>query len=161
MTTINEYKILDTFSPENKNRVSEIVLDLYSTNSKLMILGGYSKIDYGNPINANTNVIETSNLSKVIDYNPSDLTITVEAGMKMTDLTKILKQNNQFLGYKLPQLKNSTVGGALSYGYSGNYRFNDIHIRDSVIGIEAVNQKGKFIKSGGQVVKNVSGYDMH
>ena len=161
MTTINEYKILDTYSPQNKIRLSEIVLDLYSSNSKLMILGGYSKIDYGNPVNANTNVIETSNLSNVIDYNPSDLTITVEAGMKMADLTKILKQNNQFLGYKLPQLKNSTVGGAISYGYSGNYRFNDIHIRDSIIGIEAVNQEGKFIKSGGQVVKNVSGYDMH
>ena len=45
MTTINEYKILDTYSPQNKIRLSEIVLDLYSSNSKLMILGGYSKID--------------------------------------------------------------------------------------------------------------------
>ena len=65
------------------------------------------------------------------------------------------------MGFRLPFYDTSTIGGSLAYGYSGTYRFNDIHLRDSVIGLEFLNHFGNYVQSGGRVVKNVSGYDVH
>lgn len=160
MKTTNDQKLLNNHYPDSKNKLSKIVNDLYKNKQKMIVLGGGTKTEYGNPYSSVQNVF-TSELNKVIDYNPSDLTITVEAGMKVETLMNLLSENNQYLGYILPNKTLSSIGGSTAYGYSGNYRFNDIHIRDSIIGIEAINYKGDFIKSGGQVVKNVSGYDLH
>tara|TARA_B100000029_G_scaffold32254_1_gene30813 strand:+ start:8708 stop:9913 length:1206 start_codon:yes stop_codon:yes gene_type:complete len=160
LKTTNDQKLLNNHYPDSKNKLSKIVNDLYKNKQKMIVLGGGTKTEYGNPYSSVQNVF-TSELNKVIDYNPSDLTITVEAGMKVETLMNLLSENNQYLGYILPNKTLSSIGGSTAYGYSGNYRFNDIHIRDSIIGIEAINYKGDFIKSGGQVVKNVSGYDLH
>ena len=158
---INGQKILGTFTPTNKSELQKTVLDLYKSGSPMTFIGGGTKKHFGQTYNKNLSVIYTNNLNKIIDYNPSDLTITVESGMKVNSLVKELEKNNQFLGYRLPLVEQSTIGGSTSYGYSGTYRFNDIHIRDSIIGLEAVDYNGNFVKSGGQVVKNVSGYDAH
>ena len=160
LKTTNDQRLINNHYPNSKNELSKIVNDLYKNKQKMIILGGATKTDYGNPYSSVHNVF-TSELNKVIDYNPSDLTVTVESGMKVESLMNLLSENNQYLGYILPNKKLSSIGGSTAYGYSGNYRFNDIHIRDSIIGIEAINYKGDFIKSGGQVVKNVSGYDLH
>ena len=159
LKTTNDQR-LNNHYPNSKNELSKVVNDLYKNKQKMIILGGATKTDYGNPYSSVHNVF-TSELNKVIDYNPSDLTVTVESGMKVESLMNLLSENNQYLGYILPNKTLSSIGGSTAYGYSGNYRFNDIHIRDSIIGIEAINYKGDFIKSGGQVVKNVSGYDLH
>ena len=161
MKIINDHRIINTNYPHNKNEFSKVVKKLYKDNQKMIILGGATKAKYGNPIDSPSHTVFTSELNKVIDYNPSDLTVTVESGMKVEFLMNLLSENNQYLGYILPNKKLSSIGGSTAYGYSGNYRFNDIHIRDSIIGIEAINYNGDFIKSGGQVVKNVSGYDLH
>ena len=160
LKTTNDQRLMNNHYPNSKNKLSKIVNDLYKNKQKMIILGGATKTEYGNPYSSVNNVF-TSELNKVIDYNPSDLTVTVESGMKVESLMNLLSENNQYLGYILPNKKLSSIGGSTAYGYSGNYRFNDIHIRDSIIGIEAINYKGDFIKSGGQVVKNVSGYDLH
>lgn len=160
LKTTNDQRLINNHYPNSKNELSKIVNDLYKNNQKMIILGGATKTEYENPYSSVHNVF-TSELNKVIDYNPSDLTVTVESGMKVESLMNLLSENNQYLGYILPNKKLSSIGGSTAYGYSGNYRFNDIHIRDSIIGIEAINYKGDFIKSGGQVVKNVSGYDLH
>ena len=160
MKTTNDQRLINNHYPNSKSELSKIVNDLYKNKQKMIILGGATKTEYGNPYSSVQNVF-TSELNKVIDYNPSDLTVTVESGMKVESLMNLLSENNQYLGYILPNKKLSSIGGSTAYGYSGNYRFNDIHIRDSIIGIEAINYKGDFIKSGGQVVKNVSGYDLH
>ncbi len=160
LKTTNDQSLINNHYPNSKNELSKIVNDLYKNKQKMIILGGATKTEYGNPYSSVQNVF-TSELNKVIDYNPSDLTVTVESGIKVESLMNLLSENNQYLGYILPNKKLSSIGGSTAYGYSGNYRFNDIHIRDSIIGIEAINYKGDFIKSGGQVVKNVSGYDLH
>jgi len=160
LKTTNDQRLINNHYPNSKNELSKIVNDLYKNKQKMIILGGATKTEYENPYSSVHNVF-TSELNKVIDYNPSDLTVTVESGMKVESLMNLLSENNQYLGYILPNKKLSSIGGSTAYGYSGNYRFNDIHIRDSIIGIEAINYKGDFIKSGGQVVKNVSGYDLH
>ncbi|MFL2768197.1 MAG: FAD-binding oxidoreductase [Dehalococcoidia bacterium] len=161
MKFLNGQKILETFTPTNKSELRRNVFDLYKTGTPMTFIGGGTKKNFGQLYNKNLSVIYTNELNKIIDYNPSDLTITVESGMKVSHLVQELKKNNQFLGYRLPLVEQSTIGGSTSYGYSGTYRFNDIHIRDSIIGLEAVDHNGNYVKSGGQVVKNVSGYDAH
>jgi len=156
----NDHKIINNHYPDSKKEFSKIINDLYKNKQKMIILGGATKKQYRNS-DSPVHTVFTSELNKVIDYNPSDLTVTVESGIKVESLMNLLSENNQYLGYILPNKKISSIGGSTAYGYSGNYRFNDIHIRDSIIGIEAINYNGDFMKSGGQVVKNVSGYDLH
>ena len=156
----NDHKIINNHYPDSKKEFSKIINDLYKNKQKMIILGGATKKQYRNSYSL-VHTVFTSELNKVIDYNPSDLTVTVESGIKVESLMNLLSENNQYLGYILPNKKISSIGGSTAYGYSGNYRFNDIHIRDSIIGIEAINYNGDFMKSGGQVVKNVSGYDLH
>ena len=160
MKITNDHKTINNYYPDSKKEFSKIVNELYKNKQKMIILGGATKTQYENPYSSVHNVF-TSQLNKVIDYNPADLTVTVESGIKVESLMNLLSENNQYLGYILPNKKLSSIGGSTAYGYSGNYRFNDIHIRDSIIGIEAMNYNGDFMKSGGQVVKNVSGYDLH
>ena len=81
LKTTNDQR-LNNHYPNSKNELSKVVNDLYKNKQKMIILGGATKTDYGNPYSSVHNVF-TSELNKVIDYNPSDLTVTVESGMKV------------------------------------------------------------------------------
>ena len=106
MKTTNDQRLINNHYPNSKNELSKIVNDLYKNKQKMIILGGATKTEYGNPYSSVQNVF-TSELNKVIDYNPSDLTVTVESGMKVESLMNLLSENNQYLGYILPNKKLS------------------------------------------------------
>jgi len=157
----NDNKILSNISPSDKSELKQATKELYNSKSPMSFIGGGTKINFGNDFTKDITLINTSKLNNIIDYNPSDLVVTVESGTQIRKLADTLKANNQFLGFRLPFYDTSTIGGSLAYGYSGTYRFNDIHLRDSVIGLEFLNHFGNYVQSGGRVVKNVSGYDVH
>tara|TARA_B100000700_G_scaffold99856_1_gene112424 strand:+ start:7497 stop:8681 length:1185 start_codon:yes stop_codon:yes gene_type:complete len=157
----NDNKILSNIRPSDKSELKHTIKELYRSKSPMSFIGGGSKINFGNDFTKDITLINTTKLNNIIDYNPSDLVVTVESGTQISKLTDTLKTNNQFLGFRLPFYESSTIGGSLAYGYSGTYRFNDIHLRDSVIGLEFLNHSGDYVQSGGRVVKNVSGYDVH
>ena len=157
----NDNKILSNISPSDKSELKQVTKELYNSKSPMSFIGGGTKINFGNDFTKDITLINTSKLNNIIDYNPSDLVVTVESGTQIRKLADTLKANNQFLGFRLPFYDTSTIGGSLAYGYSGTYRFNDIHLRDSVIGLEFLNHFGNYVQSGGRVVKNVSGYDVH
>ncbi len=104
--------------------------------------------------------VRLDKLNRVIDYPARDMTITVEAGIRMAELAKILAAENQRLPIDVPHAEQATLGGVIATNWSGSRRFGCGTIRDYVIGISAIDASGKRFSAGGRVVKNVAGYDL-
>jgi glycolate oxidase FAD binding subunit len=116
-------------------------------------------LECGNPVKAVDVVVSLSRMSKVVEYNPADLTIRAEAGITMRDLGQVTRTQNQWLPLDPPG--DGTLGGVVACGSSGPLRFGYGTPRDYVIGLRLAHMDGTESKSGGQVVKNVAGYDLN
>ncbi len=123
--------------------------------------GGGTSMALGNLPRACDLVIGTSRLNRVLEYEPSDLTVVVEAGITLSALQEELGVRGQSLPLDPPIPDEATIGGILSANSSGPIRAYFGAIRDRLIGIKVVNPNGEVTKGGGKVVKNVSGYDMN
>lgn len=99
-------------------------------------------------------------ISRIVDYQPADMTVSVEAGMSLARLQQILGEQNQWLPLDPPWPERVTVGGLIAMNLSGPSRLSQGTIRDFLIGIKVIRADGTVIKSGGRVVKNVAGYDL-
>ena len=106
-------------------------------------------------------VIETAGLDRVVEYEPADLTVTVEAGMRFQALQALLGQEGQFLALDPPAQDGATIGGLIATNASGPLRFGYGTARDLVIGTRVANPEGTLTRAGGRVVKNVAGYDLN
>jgi len=105
--------------------------------------------------------IETTRLSRVVEYEPADLTVTVEAGMRFAELQRVLGEQGQFLALDPPLEAGATIGGLIATNASGPLRFGFGTARDLVIGTRVANPDGTVTHAGGRVVKNVAGYDLN
>lgn len=105
-------------------------------------------------------LISTAALSRVLDYEPADLTISVEAGLPWRELTRVLAAKRQMVPLDPPFAATATVGGVLAANSSGPRRRLYGTARDVVIGMRFATLEGKLVQSGGMVVKNVAGLDM-
>lgn len=121
--------------------------------------GGCTSLDFGDPPAREGVAISTRGLARVIDYPHEDMTITVEAGMTMAEIDRILSVHNQRLCIDAPMWDRATIGGVYATNWTGPKRFGLGRPRDQVIGISFVNSAGELIHGGGRVVKNVAGYD--
>ena len=99
-------------------------------------------------------------MQRLVEYPSKDMTITVEAGMKLEPLQQLLAIENQQLPIDLPFPNQSTIGGAVATNWSGSRTFGHGTLRDYLIGVTAVDAGGRVFKAGGRVVKNVAGYDI-
>jgi glycolate oxidase FAD binding subunit len=123
-------------------------------------VGGRTHQSMGLPASRPGIALETLALNQVVDYPSRDLTITVQAGIRIRELQAILAKENQRLAVDVSRADSATLGGALAVNASGPRRFGCGTLRDYLIGVSFVNDNGDEIKSGGRVVKNVAGYDM-
>ena len=105
--------------------------------------------------------MDLSRLSAVVDYQPADLTVTVEAGITLEALRRELAQGDKLVPLEAPVPERATVGGILAAGCSGPMRHSYGLPRDWLIGISVVGADGVETKAGGRVVKNVTGYDLN
>ncbi len=122
--------------------------------------GAFSKRSMGGPAFPADTCLSTRKLNRLRVYEPADLTISVEAGMPYKQLSETLAANNQFLPLDPPFGADATVGGILAANTSGPRRRRYGTARDMLIGMEFATLEGKLVKSGGMVVKNVTGLDM-
>ena len=122
-------------------------------------IGGRTALHYGAVVNPDV-MVSLSGLNRLIDYPARDMTITVEAGMRIDELQSHLAVERQRLPIDIAQPSRATLGGALATNTSGSRRFGHGTFRDYVIGISAVDASGQLFKAGGRVVKNVAGYDI-
>ncbi len=135
------------------------VKDAITNRSPLYIQGGGSKSFYGNPVEAE--VLNISPHTGIIDYDPTELCVTVRAGTRLTELVELLAAHQQILPFEPPIYSNSaTIGGAIATGISGPRRAYTGSVRDAILGVQIINGHGEIVTFGGQVMKNVAGYDL-
>ena len=157
----------NTYYPEDELQVSSIVKELYKKNEPTELIGTNSKSFIGNKIQS-AKKLSLSKLSGIIEYLPEELYIKVKANTPLEVIEKELEKNNQELAFEpidfgfIEKGKSNmgTIGGYLSCNFAGSRRFKVGSARDHILGFRGVNGKGEVIKSGGTVVKNVTGYDM-
>lgn len=158
---------VDGIEPESvafPNTIEEVshLLSAADRDGKAVVpRGGGTAMALGNHAQACDLVICTTRLNRVLEHEPSDLTVVVEAGITLGALQEELGENGQFLPLDPPLPEKATIGGILSANSSGPIRAQFGAIRDRLIGIKVVNPNGDVTKGGGKVVKNVSGYDMN
>ncbi len=130
-----------------------------SRNQPLCIRGSGSKDWYGRePVG---DILNTRAYSGIVSYDPTELVITVRSGTPLTEVEAAFAQHNQMLAFEPPHFGNdATVGGMVASGLSGPRRVAVGAVRDFVLGAALMNGKGEILHFGGQVMKNVAGYDV-
>lgn len=124
----------------------------------VLVWGGGTHQGLGNRVNPAL-VISTARLDSIVDWQPDDLTVVVEAGVRVADLETALAERGQTA--VLPEVPgDGTVGGAIATGTSGFRRLRYGPTRDRVLEVELVTGDGRLVRAGGRVVKNVTGYDL-
>ncbi len=135
------------------------VQEAYSSETPLCIQGGRSKTFYGRKIEAD--LLDVSSNSGVVSYEPTELVITVRAGTTISEINQVLAAKNQMLAFDPPCFsENATAGGMVACGLSGPRRPYVGAVRDFVLGLKCLNGKAEILNFGGQVMKNVAGYDV-
>ena len=125
----------------------------------LQIIGGNTKSFYGNPSQGET--LSVANHSGIVEYDPQELVVTVRAGTPLKQLKQILAEQGQMLPFEPPLFGDSaTIGGTIACGFSGPRRVFTGSARDFVLGCKVLTGKGEIVEFGGQVIKNVAGYDV-
>jgi len=157
----------DTFFPKSELEISDIIKNFAEKNTPLEIVGSGSKKFIGKKLQC-AKTLNLSGLNGIIKYLPEELYIKVKACTSIEQIEKKLKENKQQLafepidfGYLLNGKSDyGTAAGQVACNISGPRRFKVGSVRDHVLGFRGVNGKGEIIKSGGVVVKNVTGYDL-
>ena len=146
--------------PQTQQQLAEVIAYTNQQQLKVLPCGFCSKIDWGGLVKNIDFAVSTQGMNQLIEHAVGDLTVTVEAGMKFSQLQAILAQENQVLGFDPSYPETATIGGIIATGDTGSLRQRYQSIRDLILGISIVRYDGKIAKAGGRVVKNVAGYDL-
>ena len=157
----------DTFKPSSREEIAEIIKNCYKKSIPLEINGKKSKNKIGRNFQSEK-TLDLSGYSGIIEYKPEELYIKVKSGTPLKEILEAIDKNNQQLAFEpidfgfLFEGKSNggTIGGVVACNFAGPRRFKVGSARDHVLGFQGINGKGEIIKSGGTVVKNVTGYDL-
>ncbi len=125
----------------------------------LRIRGGGSKDFYGNAVDGD--LLDTRGCRGVVAYEPSELFITARAGTPLAEVEDVLEKAGQMLAFDPPHFgPGATIGGMVAAGLSGPRRLSAGALRDFVLGVRLLDGRGRVLRFGGRVIKNVAGYDI-
>lgn len=149
--------------PESPKQLAETLRDLAAQGRPIHLGGTFSKDRLGGPLAgdaATPATVSTASMKRLLEYEPRDLTVSVEAGMSWAELERTLASRGQMLPLDPGWSGASTVGGVIAANLSGPRRRLYGTARDMIIGMTFATLEGKLIRCGGMVVKNVAGLDM-
>jgi glycolate oxidase FAD binding subunit len=157
----------EIIKPRDAKELRQAVEWALGENVTLDVRGQGSKLALGRPMRCDQ-VLDLAGISGVVDYAPEELVVTVRAGTPMREVEALLAQRNQMLAFEPPDLGpllgrdagQGTLLGALMGNLSGPRRLSAGAARDHLLGFSGVNGRGETFKSGGKVMKNVTGYDL-
>lgn len=136
------------------------VLEALDTHHSVQIVGGNSKAFLGRMLSID-NEIHTRIHTGIINYEPAELTLTARSGTPLKEIETVLADHNQMLAFEPPHFgDNATLGGTIACNLSGPRRPYAGAARDFILGIRIINGKGEVLRFGGEVIKNVAGYDV-
>jgi len=150
--------------------IRDQVMTARGSHKRLRIAGGNTKAFYGNALDDDEarpcGALDMRAYRGVIDYQPSELVVTVRAGTPLAELEMLLAQENQMLAFEPPHFAKqggdaaATVGGCIASGLAGPRRVAAGGVRDFVLGVRLLDSEGRVLRFGGEVMKNVAGYDV-
>jgi glycolate oxidase FAD binding subunit len=146
----------------NLRALTERIHAARADGTALQIRGGGSKDFLGT---SQGEVLDTRGLSGIVSYEPTELVVTVGCGTPLHALEALLAEKGQYLPFEPPHFAwsgdtTATVGGMVASGLAGPARANVGGVRDYVLGLKLINGLGEHLTFGGQVMKNVAGYDV-
>ena len=155
------------FSPADLKELRDAVGDALAAGEPLELVAGGSKRGLGRPMQT-PHTLDLSRLSGIHDYQPNELVLTAGAATRLDEIEEMLAQNGQMLAFEPPDWRallgapeaQPTLGGVLACNLSGPRRIKSGAARDHFLGFRAVSGRGEIFKSGGKVVKNVTGFDL-
>ena len=147
--------------PGSREEIAEVVKFAAAENLAVIASGARTKLGIGLPPRRYDIALDMTRLDRVIAYDPADLTLAVEAGHSLHKLMGVLGDHRQFLPLFVPYFSRTTIGGTIASGVDSPLRQFYGTARDYVLGMEYATGEGVLAKTGGRVVKNVSGYDLH
>ena len=140
-------------------RLSETIREAAKQQRPLCIRGGGTKDFYGGPVHGYK--LDTGDYCGIVAYEPTELVITARAGTPLSEVEAALRDKGQMLAFEPPHFgEGSTLGGCVAAGLSGPRRPYAGAVRDFVLGVRILDGKGDDLTFGGQVMKNVAGYDV-
>ena len=144
--------------PDIGRQLTEQINDARAAGAALEIVGRNSKSFYGRePVGEALHVGEHRG---IVDYQPAELVLTVRAGTPLAEIEQALDEQGQRLAFEPPHFAAASIGGTLACNQSGPARAWTGSVRDMVLGLRLINGKGEHLRFGGQVMKNVAGYDV-
>jgi glycolate oxidase FAD binding subunit len=146
-------------APLTEDGVAAVLTEARKARVAVVPIGGGCHQAIGNVPRGYDVALDTSGLRATLEHEPDDVTVTVDAGVRIDDLAAALATHGQWLPIDAPA--DATVGGVVAANVSGPLRHAFGTLRDWVIGMRVAQPDGSVSKSGGRVVKNVAGYDMH
>lgn len=160
-------RMTEILKPRDEKDLSAAIAGLAASGTAAEIKGAGSKRGLGRPIVGEV-VVETVGLSGLTLYEPTELVMAARAGTPLAEIEKALAERGQMLAFEPVDLGpvsggaagTQTIGGVFATAVSGSRRIQMGAARDHILGVRAVNGRGEIFKSGGRVLKNVTGYDV-
>ena len=148
-------------TPSTPDELAQALREADAAGQAVVPVGGATQLGLGMPLRRVDLALHTAGLNRIVEYEPADLTVTVEAGLRFKDLQAALGEQGQFLALDPAVEADATIGGIIATNASGPLRFSYGSARDLVIGTRVANPDGSLTRAGGRVVKNVAGYDLN
>ncbi len=152
---------ISTARPAGAEELARALAEAAGDGLSVIPVGGGRALGMGDPPSRFDLALETAGLDRIVDFSPHDLTVTVEAGMTLEALQAELAKAKQFLPLDPFGGPGHSIGGLLATGWSGPLRLRYGTARDYLVGLRVALPDGRLARSGGRVVKNVSGYDLN
>lgn len=156
----------EPLQPIDENEIADIVAVAVARRTPLAVMGGGTRAGLGRPVQAAA-ALSTAELRGVTLYEPAELVVSARAGTPLAEVTALLAENGQRLTFEPPDHRRlygstgtPTIGAVVAANLSGPRRIVAGAARDGLIGVRAVTGRGEVVKSGGRVMKNVTGYDL-
>lgn len=149
------------FEPSTREELATLLRIASAQGLAVAPQGGRTALALGRPLAAYDLALDLGGLRRTVEYAPDDLTVTVEAGRRLGALQAELAEHGQYLPIDPPPGDDVTVGGLLATARPGAWRGHVPAARDLILGVEVALPSGERVRSGGRVVKNVTGYDLH
>jgi glycolate oxidase FAD binding subunit len=157
---------VEALTPGSETEAAELVLEARAKGRKLDIVGGGSRAGLGRPPEGDAR-LSTAGLRGIVFYEPAEMVICAQAGTPLAEVEAVLAQRGQMLPFEPMDHRRlygtsgePTIGGLVAGNISGPRRISAGAARDAMIGLRLVNGRGEIVKSGGRVMKNVTGLDL-